>query len=145
MNRTVIIEIITTLLMILYLYTAINKLMDFRITRIQLADTPIIGQLAPFIAWAVPIVELAIVTLLFIPTYRLVGLYASSILMLVFTFYVIALVSYSTVRPCSCGGVLQVLTWEQHISFNMFFTGLSFWGLSLYRNMQRQRSRSSHK
>lgn len=133
MKRTVIIEIIATLLMILFLYTAISKLLDYRITSIILSDTPFISPLGPVLAWAVPVIELATVVLLFIPALRMKGLYASLILMLAFTMYVVLLVSFSKTLPCSCGGVLETLSWKQHIVFNLVFTGLSFVGIRLQK------------
>lgn len=136
MTRTVILEIIATLLMILFLYTAINKLMDYRITRIQLSDTPLIGPLAPVIAWAVPVVELATVVLLFIPALRLKGLYISFYLMLAFTVYVALLIGFSKTLPCSCGGVLETLSWKQHIVFNIVITSIAFAGIKLYKTRQ---------
>lgn len=143
MKRSVIIDLIAIGLMILFLYTAISKLIDYQITRIQLADTPFIGPLAPVIAWAIPVLEIITVVLLFLPLSRLWGLFASFILMLLFTIYVVLLVSFSNTLPCSCGGVLEELSWKQHIIFNLFFTALSLWGIWLYRSMHTANNRAN--
>jgi hypothetical protein len=57
--------------------------------------------------------------------------------MLAFTGYVIAVVSFSKELPCSCGGVLQEMSWGQHIVFNIVFTLLALVAALLERK-QRQ-------
>jgi hypothetical protein len=60
---------------------------------------------------------------------RLAGLYLSFFLMLLFTGYVFIMLRYSSYLPCSCGGVLSMMTWKQHFIFNLVFTGLSLAGI----------------
>jgi phage shock protein PspC (stress-responsive transcriptional regulator) len=36
--------------------------------------------------------------------------------------------------PCSCGGVLQQLSWKQHLIFNLFFLLLAVVGIVLESN-----------
>ncbi|HWK05552.1 MAG TPA: MauE/DoxX family redox-associated membrane protein [Puia sp.] len=133
MKRSTIIEIISILFMILFLYTGISKLTDHSVFREQIAESPILAPVAAVIAWSLPIIEFTVVILLFITNWRLKGLYASLILMILFTGYVIALVSFSDKLPCSCGGVLEQLSWRQHIVFNIVFTGLALWAILLHR------------
>ena len=118
-------SIVALLLVVLFLYTGISKLMDYSVFKEQIAESPILAPIAPFIAWALPLVEFAVAVALFIPAWRLWGLYASSVLMLLFTGYIAALLSFSEELPCSCGGILQEMSWQQHLVFNITFTVLS--------------------
>jgi hypothetical protein len=63
--------------------------------------------------------------LLVIKRTRLIGLYASFFLMSLFTAYLIIMLNVSYYIPCSCGGVLENLSWNQHVVFNVFFIAIS--------------------
>jgi uncharacterized membrane protein YphA (DoxX/SURF4 family) len=106
--------------------------MEFQIFEEQLKQS-IFQPIASFVAWTLPITEIVVAIILLTPNWRLLGLYLSSILMAAFTVYVIGLVSFAHELPCSCGGVLQELTWPQHIIFNSVFLVLAIWGISLYK------------
>jgi uncharacterized membrane protein YphA (DoxX/SURF4 family) len=118
-------SIVALLLVVLFLYTGISKLMDYTVFKEQIAESPILAPVAPFIAWALPLVEFAVAVALFIPAWRLWGLYASFVLMLLFTGYIAAILSFSEELPCSCGGILQEMSWQQHLVFNITFTVLA--------------------
>lgn len=118
-------SIVALLLVVLFLYTGISKLMDYTVFKEQIAESPILAPVAPFIAWSLPLVEFAVAVALFIPAWRLWGLYASFVLMLLFTGYIAAILSFSEELPCSCGGILQEMSWQQHLVFNITFTILA--------------------
>lgn len=131
MKRRIIIEISAALLILLFVYTATSKLMKFDVFEYQLSKSPLIGASSNWIAWLLPLVELIVSLLLFFPKTRLKGFYASFILMLGFTIYIGYMLMFTPDRPCSCGGVLASMTWEQHLVFNIFFTFLSALGVFL--------------
>lgn len=131
MKRTLLIEIICGLLILLFAYTGINKLMDVNRFRVAIQASPLIENKSFALAWIVPITELLIALLLFIPRFRLSGLYASSGLMLLFTIYVGYMLTTISLLPCSCGGIIQAMTWKQHLTFNIFFTILPAIGIWL--------------
>lgn len=135
MKRSIIYEVISVLFMILFLYAGISKLLDYETFKQQLFESPIIGSAAPIIALAIPAIEIIITFILFIPAYQLLALYASLILMIFFTIYVIILVNISTKLPCSCGGILEQLTWQEHIVFNSIFTILAGIGIIVKRSV----------
>ena len=118
--------------MILFLYTGISKLIEFPVFEEQLKES-IFKSFAPFMAWALPSMEIIVAFLLLVPKWRLKGLYFSSALMFAFTVYVIGLVSFSSKLPCSCGGILQELSWPQHIVFNSIFLALAILGIRLHK------------
>jgi len=137
-KRTTIIEIITVLNIILFLYTGIAKIMDYSVFKEQLAVSPILGFVAKPVALLLPWVEFVIVVLLVIPRWRLKGLYACFALMTLFTAYIIALFSISKEMPCSCGGIIELLSWQQHIAFNAVFIGLNLWAIMLLKKEKKE-------
>ena len=132
-------DIISGVLLILFLYTSISKLAGYATFTIVLSSSPLLKPLAGIIAWLLPVTEIAIALLLFFPVTRPKGLQASFILISVFTLYLVYMVLFTPHLPCNCGGVLQFLTWPQHILFNVFFILLSGVGILLYqKNKNRQ-------
>jgi len=120
-KRTTIIETILVLDIILFLYTGISKIMEYSEFKEQLSDSPILGFAATPIALLLPWTEFAIVLMLIVPRWRLKGLYATLTLMILFTAYIIGLFSINKELPCSCGGIITLLSWKQHLVFNGVF------------------------
>ncbi len=131
LRKSIIIEIISSLLIILFIYTALSKLSNYNNFTAQLSKSPFITSYATSIAWSIPAVEIAISLLLVFSKTRLLGLYASFFLMSLFTAYLIIMLNFSYYIPCSCGGVLQYLSWNEHIVFNSFFIVIAGTGVLL--------------
>ena len=112
------VEIIALLFVILFLYTGIAKLMDYSVAKEQIGLTPLFAPIAKEIVIFLPILEIITAVLLFIPRTRRVGLYSTLILLFAFTGYVIYILTYNDTLPCTCGGVLEQMSWTQHIIFN---------------------------
>ena len=129
MKKRTVIEIITALLVFLFIYAALSKLLDFDRFRYQLSQSPFITKISWFVALAIPLGEIIISISLIIKRTRIAGLYLSFFLMLLFTGYIFIMLKYSPYLPCSCGGVLSNMTWKQHFVFNLAFTGLSLSGI----------------
>ena len=138
MRRKVIIEIISSLLIFLFMYTAISKLLGYYSFRNVLRVSPFIGDYAEVAAFALPITEGLVALLVFIPRTRLWGFYGSSALMSIFTLYLAYMILFTPKLPCSCGGVLKQMTWNQHLVFNIFFLLLALTGVVLERKQQRK-------
>jgi uncharacterized membrane protein YphA (DoxX/SURF4 family) len=137
-------DIISALLLLLFLYTSLSKLGDHETFKNVLTRSPLLNPIAGIMAWLLPITELGIVILLFIPSSRLKGLYASFILISLFTLYLIYMIAFTPNLPCQCGGVLKLLSWEQHIFFNLFFILLSLTGILFYNRGKETRSSPPH-
>lgn len=135
--HTWIVEIIAALLILLFVYTGITKLADQNSFRSVISRSLLIGQWSTFLSWALPIIELIAALLLFIPKTKKLGLWISLGLMVVFTGYIAYMLLFSDHLPCSCGGVLQQLTWLQHLEFNIIFTLLSALSIWFYTKHQR--------
>jgi len=131
MKRSTVVEIISSLLVLLFVYAAVSKLLDYQTFKVQLSKSPFITQFAGVTAWALPIGELLVAVALTFKVTRLVGLYASLFLMTMFTAYIWAMLHYSYYVPCSCGGILSKMGWEGHLWFNSGFVLLSILGIIL--------------
>lgn len=137
LSKAALVEIISILYSILFLYTAVSKLMEFDVFQEQIAENPLLEPVAPFIAWSVPIIEIILSIILFIPQWRLKGLYASLALMVAFTIYIGAIMIFNDKLPCSCGGIVSQLSWNGHLIFNSIFILLAFAGIRMERRLRR--------
>jgi uncharacterized membrane protein YphA (DoxX/SURF4 family) len=132
MPRKIAVDIVVSLYILLLVYAALTKLLDYQKFVIQLGQSPILTRHAILLAWAVPFIELAISALLILPRTRLSGLYVAFSLMVMFTTYIILASRFSDYVPCSCGGVLEDMTWTQHLIFNGVFILLGLAAILLY-------------
>ncbi|MEO9020990.1 MAG: MauE/DoxX family redox-associated membrane protein [Ginsengibacter sp.] len=127
-------DIISGLLILLFVYAAVAKLIDRPHFEAVLSQMLLIGGLGSFISIALPVTELLISALLLFPVMRLKGLYASLGLMILFTLYIGYMILFAKNLPCNCGGVLERMNWHQHLIFNLFFIILSVIGIKLYQS-----------
>lgn len=132
-TRTTLIEIICILLITLWVYTALSKLMDFALFKVQLSRQAIISDYAGIFVWFLPLIELVAALLLMFSITRKTGLLLSFSLMTIFTAY-IGMVAFGIIEKssCSCGGVLSQLGFKEHFWFNLVFLILA--GLGIYLN-----------
>jgi len=142
MKRTTIIEIIALLTLSLFLYAGISKIMDYTLFKEQLAESPVLKAFSGVIAVGLPIVEFALVILLIVPRWRLKGLYSSLILLFIFTIYIVVMMLTSDHLPCSCGGLLEQLSWKGHIVFNGSFILLNAIAIRLEKQLKKQQKDS---
>src|SRR5690554_6490172 len=120
-----IVTVMCYLFMLLFVYAAVSKLLDFNTFQNQLGQSPLLSAYANIIVWAIPISEIAIAILLSFKQSRLLGLYKFYGLMIMFTTYIIIILNFTSYTPCSCGGVLEKLGWIEHLYFNLAFIILS--------------------
>jgi uncharacterized membrane protein YphA (DoxX/SURF4 family) len=131
MKRKIFLEIISNLIILLFVYAATSKLIDYEEFKIQLGKSPFINEFAGVTAWALPIGEILVGLALAFYRTRLLGLYASLFLMTMFSAYIYAMLHYSYYIPCSCGGILSKMGWTTHLWFNIGFVILSIIGILL--------------
>ena len=113
------------LFVLLFVYAALSKLLDFNTFQNQLGQSPLLSSYTHWIVWTVPISEILIAILLCISRFRILGLYGFYGLMVMFTTYIIIILNFTSYTPCSCGGVLEKLGWIEHLYFNLAFIILS--------------------
>lgn len=130
-SKKIFIEIIYGLYILLFTYAAVSKLLDYQQFNVQLGKSPVLAAYADIIVWAVPFVEIVISLMLLFTRLRLIGLFASFFLMVMFTAYIMVILNFSDYVPCSCGGILEELGWTEHLIFNSVFIALAFIGILL--------------
>ena len=130
-KKAIAIEIICFLFILLFVYAAVTKLMDYQKFTVQIGQSPLLTDFAGILAWLVPGSELVFAGMLAIPRLRQIGLYASFSIMVMFTVYIIAILQFSENIPCSCGGVLEAMGWTEHLIFNIGFVILGLVGILL--------------
>lgn len=124
-------EFISYFFILLFCYAGISKLLDFENFQDQISASPLLNGFSQFLPYTIIIVEFLIAGLLCYRKTRTTGLIGSFILMLVFTGYIALLLSTSQHLPCSCGGILEKMSWHQHLYFNIGCVILSFIALRL--------------
>ncbi len=129
MKKGFVAYLVSVLFIILFTYAALAKLLTYRLFEAQLGQSPLLLPFAKWLAWIVPSIELVISILLFVDRFRLFSLYACFGLMALFTNYIIVLMNYTYYVPCSCGGILQHMSWKMHLLFNIVFILLAISGI----------------
>ena len=137
MRKTIFVDIISILLIILFIYAATSKLLDHQKFQVQLGQSPILTEFAGVIVWMIPLLEILVAFLLAIQRWRVIGLYASFSLMTMFSAYIVAITRFSEYIPCSCGGILDRLSWNDHLLFNFIFTILSVVGILIETSLMK--------
>ncbi len=134
-----ILSIICFLLILLFVYTAMSKLLDMDRFGRELRNQPFPKAWAGWLIWILPFAELLLAVLLFIDRTRFAGLIGSLLLMSLFAAYTgLVLAGLFTRIPCSCGGVIRQLSWPQHLVFNLFFVLISLLGIKLFMHEHRE-------
>lgn len=125
------------LLVLLWVYAAFSKLLVYTTFTSQLKQSPLLKPYAEILVWLVPTVEIVIAILLTVMVTRIKGLYASLVLLSVFTIYIAGMLLSGVHLPCSCGGIINALSWQQHLVFNLLFMALSIAGIVVWKKQTR--------
>lgn len=144
MNKiyTILVKFTAYFFILLFIYAAVSKLMDFEAFQVQLAQSPLLSAYAGAISYAVIIVEIILAVMLCLSKTRLIGLYASFGLMVSFTVYIYLILNFSDFVPCSCGGILEKLGWTEHLIFNIVCVILALVSIFI---MERQKETAKKK
>ena len=129
-----IVQTVCYLYILLFVYAAISKLLEFEDFQTQLGQSPLLGAFAEWVSYGVVIVELLSAILLVFDRTRKAGLLFALTLMIMFTTYIIIILYFTTFTPCSCGGVIESLGWKEHLIFNIVFILLASCALYLSLN-----------
>jgi putative oxidoreductase len=141
MKTKVTLDLIAALLILLFVYTAVSKWLDFEQFKMQLYSQALPRELATLLIWTLPGIELLTALLLLFERSRSFGFCVSACLMFLFTGYIaLVLANYFGRTPCSCGGVIRALGWKAHLFFNIFFLLLSVSGI-VFSNRERRIAR----
>lgn len=119
------IEITCYLYLILFTYAAFSKVSTYETFLVQLGQSPLLSAFAGPVSVFVPSAEIAIAILLMFKRTQFFALNASFVLMAMFTAYIFIILNYSEYVPCSCGGILEKMSWKEHMYFNIIFSFLA--------------------
>ena len=134
-----ILAIIICLLILLFVYTGISKLIDQSTFLKDLNNQPFPRFFNGILVWLIPVIELLLALLLLFDNTRKWALVGAFVLMLLFTIYTaLVLLNVFNRTPCSCGGVIRSLSWVQHLFFNLFFVAISIIGIKLFMHEHRE-------
>ena len=131
-KRNLIVDLVGWMFILLFTYAGLSKLLEFPEFRSQLGQSPLLTPYAEYVAWVIPSLEILIAMAILVPKFKLLALYACLFLMSLFTFYILAILNFSDYIPCSCGGILENLSWRDHLIFNILFILLAIIAIGLY-------------
>lgn len=132
--RILVADIISGLMLLLFLYTSLSKFRDRNIFQFVMEQSSLLKPIGHILSWLVPSVEMILAVFLFIPATRIKGLYLSAILLFMFTVYLLYMITFNTgERICNCGGIISDLSWNKHIILNVGLIIGSIAGLKLYQ------------
>lgn len=132
-----IVKVICLLYVLLFVYAVTSKIMDYETFKAQLGQSPLLSAFASWVSFLVPLIELLITVLLVFPKTRLLGLFSALSLMSMFTTYIFIVLHFSSFVPCSCGGILEKMSWNAHLAFNVFFIVLALFALWLHSQQKK--------
>lgn len=133
--RAAVVEITCFAFQLLFLYAAVSKLLDYENSKLQLGQSPLLNSWAGLVAWLIPVIEIMLAILLCLRPVRLFAMYWSFVLMVMFTAYIVIILHFSEYIPCSCGGVLSAMSWDQHLIFNIAFIALAVAGILCHEDL----------
>lgn len=142
--RKIIVEAIVYLFVLLFVYAAGTKLIHFNAFFEQLTQSPILAGRASQLAWLIPAAEIIISGLILFPVTRLLGLYGCFSMMVVFTAYIVSVLTFKEELPCACGGVIEALSWREHLIFNIGFVVLALVGIYLLTTINQNKTVYNH-
>lgn len=114
-NRTI---IGISILVILFTYLGINRLAFRESFAFNLLNSPLLPISRPYaflISWLIPLLELLTAILLLWPRSQFIGLNFGIFLLGVYSCYVLGILYLASYTPCSCGGILDFLSWQQQL------------------------------
>jgi len=119
--------IAAALLILLFGYTAISKILEYNkfVFQLKLAQIPMIATLAPLLGILLPVLELFIAWMLYKDSLRIKGFYASFLLLFTFEIYITIMLLSGEKLPCTCGGIISQMGWKTHLFFNAVFMIIS--------------------
>ena len=132
MVLTVLTYIITVFFIALWAYASFPKFRNMRYFKEVLQSQAIPRWIVSPLTWLLPLTEIGVIVLLLFSGTRLIGMYMSLILMLVFTVYVGGIIYQVYDKyPCPCGGLFSRLGWKKHFKVNILLTLIALIGVLL--------------
>lgn len=118
-------EMLASLLILLFVYTATDKWLHPAVFEASLAKSNVLAPFRSVLVYLIPMIEALTSIFLFLPRYRTTGFLLSALLLSLFSIYIIFMLLFQPQLPCSCGGIISTLGWQEHLFLNMVLSTLS--------------------
>ncbi|MFD2968792.1 MauE/DoxX family redox-associated membrane protein [Sphingobacterium bambusae] len=113
-------------LVFVFLYSALSKLLDFGYFKAELDKSPFLERWTVVLDYLIPLSEIIVVIMLLVKSTRTLALYLYLYMMSSFCFYVYLMMTKAHYLPCACMGLFgKWLSWEAHLLVNVFLLVLT--------------------
>lgn len=121
----------------LYMFTGYDKLHNVETFIDGNSKIPLVGHYAELIGWGIPTLEILLAVLLVLPFLKLkrIVLWASVVLMGIFTLYLAMMLAFVPDRLCHCGGVIESMSWITHLIFNLVWLGAGIFAIRTLKKL----------
>jgi putative oxidoreductase len=118
----------------IFFYSGIDKTIHFEefvnsFSKSQFAPQNYVALLSAIIV----ILEIGLSLLLFVEKARKLALIGFGFLSLAFSIYISLMKFYSPYLPCSCGGIIDLLSWNEHLILTISLFLLSFYSAKVQK------------
>ncbi|MGY6521522.1 MAG: MauE/DoxX family redox-associated membrane protein [Mongoliitalea sp.] len=126
------VSVILWLLIIVWAYTGLSKLIDFTGFQGAILNQPFPNEIGVYVSILIPVIEIGLALLLIGSKTRALGMIGSVSLLSLFTTYVgLIWVGAFERIPCGCAGIIEELGWEAHFFLNLGLLMLAILGILL--------------
>lgn len=130
--KNLIAETIIFLLLLMWAYTFVSKLIDFDTFERQINGAYLLSALGSALPYVLQILHLSIVVLLIKKSWRKMGLITSLFILLIYTAYLVYILKFAPSIPCSCISLFRGLKWDDQFWLNLAVLTLNIIGLIMF-------------
>jgi putative oxidoreductase len=142
MKKRIVLEIICFLLVSLMLYASVSRMLDFHTFIDDINNQPLPNSLTQWLVYGIPGLQVLTALLLIFERTRMAGLALALVITSFYILYnILILTDFFGRIPCTCGGMIKHLSWQQHLVFSVFFAGVSLAGILLMRKPMSRNNR----
>lgn len=131
-KKNLITEIIIFLLLLMWAYTFVSKVLDFDTFRRQINGAYLLSSLGSPLPYLLQVLHLSLVVLLIKKSWRKIGLITSLSLLVLYTGYLIYILKFAPSIPCSCISLYSGFIWEDQLLVNFAVMVLNIIGLIMF-------------
>jgi hypothetical protein len=132
MKKEFISDIMVALIFMMLLYASFSKYFDFSAFQRAMHNQPFPSWFSDVLVIFLPPMEIIAAVLIGFDKTRIIGLKATITLMTAFTLYIVAILLHLfPMVPCTCGGIIRLMSWPQHLLFNLFFIAIAIIALKI--------------
>lgn len=115
MKRSSVELLMAYLIAMLFLTVGLSKYFGFARFQDTLSKSPLVKDHFLILSFLLPAAEIVLAVLLLTSRFRRKALFGSLLLMFLFTLYNVYLLTLAPYIPCSCAGILTMLSWQTHL------------------------------